>query len=376
MAWEVLLETADSYLDRYTLRMLTAMPAAEAANWRQCIQAAWELLVRHHEWAAGPIAAGVPVIVPLVPRSDLDSATSPAAFGAIATSLPPSPVIMAETLVHEFQHIKLCGLMDMLSLIEPSDDQGVRPVARGPAPAGRDLAGGLRVHGDRALLGRPAARGDGARGILRRSVLYERWRLAIEFAVGSCSDRGRYSARRSLRHRAQGAGPVPESGPVPAEAGRSRWRWPSTTGSPGSSGTPRSTAPGSPGWRPRTSAASRSAAGSFPGWIEDDIRKVDSVRQKPPAQHAFPGAKAIRAVVRDGRAELGAADALLLRGDADAAVAAYRGHSPPSRTRPPGSGWRWRSTASRASPPRPVFATQLAAPVRNARLPGQQRYPR
>ena len=84
--WEVLLETADRYLDRYTLRMLAVMTEAEVTSWRQRIQAAWQLLVRHHEWAAGPIAEGVPVIVPLVPRSDHDSATSPAAFGAIATS--------------------------------------------------------------------------------------------------------------------------------------------------------------------------------------------------------------------------------------------------------------------------------------------------
>ena len=37
---------------------------------------------------------------------------SPAAFGAIATSWPPDPVTLAETLVHEFQHVKLCGLLD------------------------------------------------------------------------------------------------------------------------------------------------------------------------------------------------------------------------------------------------------------------------
>ena len=161
--WEVLLETADRYLDRYTLPMLTVMTEAEVTNWRQRIQAAWELLVRHHEWAAGPIAEGVAVIVPLVPRSDLDSATSPAAFGAIATSLPPSPVSMAETLVHEFQHIKLCGLMDMLPLIEPSDERGYAPWRDDPRPMGGHLAGGLRVHRDRALLGRSAARGDRAR---------------------------------------------------------------------------------------------------------------------------------------------------------------------------------------------------------------------
>jgi HEXXH motif-containing protein len=62
--WDVLLETADSYLDRYRLPMVTALAAADVSTWRHRIQSAWELLVRHHEWAAGPVAAGVRVIVP------------------------------------------------------------------------------------------------------------------------------------------------------------------------------------------------------------------------------------------------------------------------------------------------------------------------
>src|SRR5207244_2181165 len=111
---------------------LTALTEADVAHWRQLIKSAWELLVGHHQWVAGPIARGVPAIVPLVPRTDLDSATSPAAFGAIATSVPPSVESMAETLVHEFQHTKLCGLMDMLPLIEPSGERGYAPWREDP----------------------------------------------------------------------------------------------------------------------------------------------------------------------------------------------------------------------------------------------------
>ena len=57
--------------------------------------------------------------------------------------------------------------------------------------------------------------------------------------------------------------------------------------------------------------------------IEEDSRKVDSIPREPPAQHALPGATAVPAVVHDGHSRIGAADALLLRGDADAAIAAY-----------------------------------------------------
>src|SRR6266568_4262701 len=84
LAWDVLLVTDDPYLDRYTLPMSTGLSAGELQLWRQRVQSAWEVLVRHHRWAAGPIADGVSVIVPLTPQSDTDliSATSPAAFGA------------------------------------------------------------------------------------------------------------------------------------------------------------------------------------------------------------------------------------------------------------------------------------------------------
>ena len=181
--WEVLLETTDTYLDRYKLPMLNDISEVELAHWRPLIQAAWELLVRHHEWAAGPIAGGVPVIVPLVPRSDLDSATSPAAFGAIATSLPPSPVSMAETLVHEFQHIKLSGLMDMLPLIEPIEQRAYAPWRDDPRPLGGILQGVYAFTGivrfwdiQRQLETEPDA-------ILRANVLYERWRLAIDLVT-------------------------------------------------------------------------------------------------------------------------------------------------------------------------------------------------
>src|ERR1700678_3819164 len=93
--------------ERYGSSLLTARhPGCLAAPRR----ASW-LGIR-----AGP--EGVSVIVPLVADdNDLDSATTPSAFGAIAASFPPSPVIMAETLVHEFQHLKLCALMNIVPLI-------------------------------------------------------------------------------------------------------------------------------------------------------------------------------------------------------------------------------------------------------------------
>ena len=117
-AWTLLLESGDPYLDRYTLPMRTAMPAGEVAEWRERVSSAWQIVADRHRWAAEPMADVISVIVPLTPRSDTDlvSATTPAAYGAIATSWPPDAVTLAETLVHEFQQVKLCGLLDMLPL--------------------------------------------------------------------------------------------------------------------------------------------------------------------------------------------------------------------------------------------------------------------
>ena len=326
-AWEVLLETADRYLDRYTLPMLTAITPAEVTNWRRLIQAAWELLVRHHEWAAGPVAEGVTVIVPLVSHTDLDSATSPAAFGAIATSLPPSPVSMAETLVHEFQHIKLCGLMDMLPLIQPGAERGYAPWREDPRPMGGILQGVYAFTGivrfwdvQRRLETQPD-------GILRASVLYDRWRMAIELVTGTLLGNGSLTANgirfvTMLRERGQCGDPEP----VPAEAAEiardvALDNWLS--------------------WQLRHTALDAAEVAGLAAayqrgeplgdralpeaWIKDDIRDIDSVVTRSRLlnmRYQEPGR--YRQGSDEDLAGLSVADALLVRGNAGAAVAAYR----------------------------------------------------
>jgi HEXXH motif-containing protein len=325
--WEVLLETADPYLDRYALPMRTAMPTDEVTNWRRLIQSAWELLVSHHEWAAGPVAEGVPVIVPLRSRSDLDSATSPAAFGAIATSIPPTPVSMAETLVHEFQHIKLCGLMDMLPLVEPGTERGYAPWREDPRPMGGILQGVYAFTGivrfwdvQRRLETQPE-------GILRASVLYERWRLAIERVTATLLSSGALTPTgirfvTKLRERGQRGEPEP----VPAEAIEiarevdfDNWLI----------------------WQLRhTAVDSAEAAGlaaayqrgethgdrPLPAaWIKEDFRDVDSVIPRSRLLNMrYQKPRRYRELCDADLPGLGAADALLVRGNASAAVAAYR----------------------------------------------------
>jgi HEXXH motif-containing protein len=325
-AWEVLLETADRYLDRYELPMITAMTAVERAAWRERIQAAWELLVRHHAWAAGPVARGVPVIVPLVSQTDLDSATSPAAFGAVATSLPPSPVSMAETLVHEFSHIKLCGLMDMLPLVTQSEIVGYAPWRDDPRPMGGILQGVYAFAGivrfwdiQRRVETEPA-------DILRAGVLYERWRRAIELVSGSLLDQGCLTPTgvrfvTLLCEQARSGESVPASAEatvIAEEVALDNWlTWQLAHTALDAAGVARLAA----AYRRGEPVGDQMLPD---GWIEADLRKVDSVARSRLLNMRYQDPERYRRLSAADLSELGAADALLIGGNASAAVAAYR----------------------------------------------------
>jgi HEXXH motif-containing protein len=184
--WTVLLETTDQCLNRFALPM-AALTAGEITNWRSRIQSAWEVLVRHHGWVTGSIAAGVSVIVPLAARSDadLDSATTPAAFGAIAASLPSDPVLMAEILVHELQHIKLSGLQDMVPLVERCDKRVYAPWRPDPRPVGGLLQGVYAHLGIARFWDAQRHVETEPDDIFRAQVTFERSRSMIESATAT-----------------------------------------------------------------------------------------------------------------------------------------------------------------------------------------------
>lgn len=324
--WEVLLEAADRHLDRYPRPVPAAMTAAEVAHWRRLVQTAWELLVRYHPWTAGPIADGVSVIVPLVSGPDLDSATSPAAFGAVATSVPPSPLSMAEILVHEFQHIKLWGLMDMVSLVETSGERGYAPWREDPRPVAGMLQGVYAFAGIVRFWNVQRHLETAPDDVLRASVIYERWRLAIELVIPDLiakgvltADGARFVAMLRERGRRQGGEPVPAGA---AEIAREvalddRLTWQLRHTALDAAGVARLAAAyqrGEP-LGEQTLPATRIAA---------DTRRVDSaVRSRLLAlRYQDPGR--YRQLSAADRSRLGAADAFLVAGNAAAAVAAYR----------------------------------------------------
>lgn len=326
--WEILLETADPYLDRYTLPMSEDLSAGEIERWRERIQVAWAMLVRHHNWAAGPIAAGVSVIVPLTPLqvTDLVSATTPAAFGAIATSWPPDPATMAETLVHESQHGKLCGLTDLLPLVEPGGDAVYAPWRQDPRPAGGLLQG---VYAHLGITRFWQAQRDvetSPDDILRAHVQFARWRTTIGIVTGTLLRTGCLTpagvrfvdAIRRQGQRLESDLVPGEAQAIADEAALDHWlTWQI-----------RHTAVDSLSVADLASAFLRgeSFAALAPPrtWIAEDTRKIGLTVRSRLLNMRYLAPARYRELCDDGASPLNAADQLLLRGNGEAAVQAYR----------------------------------------------------
>lgn len=124
---------------------------AEASNWRDLLDEAWRLIVEHLPEYAEILPAGLTSIVPnpAVPFR-LPSASTGEAFGSAVIAGPAAeePATLAAALVHEFQHIRLGGLLQLAQLHD--DDRTERlyaPWREDPRPLG-----GL-VHGVYAFFG-------------------------------------------------------------------------------------------------------------------------------------------------------------------------------------------------------------------------------
>ena len=93
----------------------------EVDPWQRLLDGAWQVLVRRHPWHAEAVAACLTTLVPLRPAPGGTSVSSAArrAYGAVALSPPGDPVLLALTLVHEFLHIQLGALLDLVPLHGP-----------------------------------------------------------------------------------------------------------------------------------------------------------------------------------------------------------------------------------------------------------------
>ncbi|MFE7589239.1 HEXXH motif-containing putative peptide modification protein [Kitasatospora sp. NPDC057512] len=148
----------------------------ELALWERRLAEAWEILVRRHRRHARAVAACVTTVVPLrpAPGGEAVSAAARRAYGAVAASLPDDPVLLALALVHEFLHVQLGALLDLVPLHSPNGPAVYHaPWRPDPRPAGALLQGAYAHLGVAdfwraeaaagAAAGADAAAGDAAR---------------------------------------------------------------------------------------------------------------------------------------------------------------------------------------------------------------------
>jgi HEXXH motif-containing protein len=127
------------------------LSSAEAADWESMLRDAWEMLLRDEPESAGAMRRGLMSLAPTPTRERFRpySGTAGDAFGGVTASRPDDAAQLAATLVHEFQHTKLGGLMHLGALSTPVPDGELfyAPWRDDPRPLGGLIQGIYAFHG-------------------------------------------------------------------------------------------------------------------------------------------------------------------------------------------------------------------------------------
>ncbi|WIX85277.1 HEXXH motif domain-containing protein [Amycolatopsis sp. DG1A-15b] len=113
----VRIDDVDPYRGLFGPRPPEPLDEGDWSHWQDMLARAWELLVRLVPEYADALPAGLDTIVPDPPYPfRLPSASSGEAFGSAIIARPEDPATLAAALVHEFQHIRLGGLLQLTAL--------------------------------------------------------------------------------------------------------------------------------------------------------------------------------------------------------------------------------------------------------------------
>ncbi|MFJ2575264.1 aKG-HExxH-type peptide beta-hydroxylase [Kitasatospora aureofaciens] len=167
------------------------LSATELSSWEEQLAQAWRILVRRHRRHAEAVAACITTIVPLhpAPGGEAVSAAARRAYGAVAASLPGDPVLLALALVHEFLHVQLGALLDLVPLHRPNGAAVYhapwRPDLR---PVGALLQGTYAHLGVADFWCAEAVAGEGGR--VRAEREFDRWQAHTLAAGGTLLESG------------------------------------------------------------------------------------------------------------------------------------------------------------------------------------------
>ncbi|MFB7612768.1 FxsB family cyclophane-forming radical SAM/SPASM peptide maturase [Kitasatospora sp. NPDC056181] len=121
--WTLALEDTDPQRDSHQWPVGDRLDEAELHAWTGALREAVELLDRDLPAYAQGLRTGLTTVTPLRPGpSGRDvSAAARQAFGAVGIARPATAPTLALLLAHEFQHVKLGAVLDLLDLYDPAD---------------------------------------------------------------------------------------------------------------------------------------------------------------------------------------------------------------------------------------------------------------
>lgn len=180
------LDDLDPYRGLYEPVPPQRLPAAELDAWRRLVAEACELIVAHLPTFADTMPVGLDSLVPKpqVPFRN-PSASTGEAFGSAVVGRPKDGAALAATLIHEFQHIVLGGVLHLTRLYDNDPRERIYvPWRDDPRPLSGALQGVYAFFGVAAFWRALAAAGPVSR------------RAAFEFAY---SRRQCWRTLRTLR---------------------------------------------------------------------------------------------------------------------------------------------------------------------------------
>ncbi|MGV9364918.1 aKG-HExxH-type peptide beta-hydroxylase [Amycolatopsis sp. NPDC003731] len=137
------LDDVDPYRGLFRPLAPERLSDGDLSHWHGMLSEAWRLLVTHAPGFADALPIGLDSIVP-EPSFPfrLPSASSGEAFGSAVICRPDDPAALAATLLHEFQHIRLGGLLQLVRLHDDDRRQRIyAPWRDDPRPLGGVIHG-------------------------------------------------------------------------------------------------------------------------------------------------------------------------------------------------------------------------------------------
>lgn len=177
-SFRLALDDIDPYAPFVAGREAALVNAQSRNRWQTLTEQAWDVLIRTQPDTADSLADMMCALVPLERVTDGEpySATSPESFGSAMMQLPLDATSLAVSLIHEFQHIKMGALLDMITLTrEVNGPVHYAPWRLDPRPIAGVLQGVYAHLGIVAFWRRyhPTASGQEA---FRARFAYARWR--------------------------------------------------------------------------------------------------------------------------------------------------------------------------------------------------------